>query len=183
MTCGIGHYQSLWEILEAGVSHKCLSYLLRKDCMQERHICDGKVSCGNDTRDAHRGKRGGSFDVQALIKLEFENQSASLLHTSHTIFHHRIKSISCELQTSVVLLAKKKNSFSTNTQRVAVIYFFATLRPENWNLITAKSASCSLSLVKWTILYFASCSIILNNSMVLLLQLHTASPPLINNRL
>jgi len=31
-----------------GVSQKSLSYLLRKDCVQELHACRGEASRGND---------------------------------------------------------------------------------------------------------------------------------------
>lgn len=74
------------------------------------------------------GRCVGQTEAEVLIlsysvKLEFENQSVSLLHASHTFFHHQSRNISCDLQTSVVFLAKNKNSFSMNTQTVAVILY------------------------------------------------------------
>lgn len=74
------------------------------------------------------GRCTGGTEAEVLIvrysvKLEFENQSVSLLHTSHTFFHHQSRSISCDLQTSVVFLAKKENFFSINTQTVALILY------------------------------------------------------------
>ena len=138
---------------------------------------------------------GGGTEAEFLIftysvKPEFENQSVSLLHTSHTFFHHQSRNISCDLQTSVVFLAKKKNSFPTNTRTVALI-LYASLT-SFFMIITGQNRKLELDHCKVWQLFLFPCET--GNSLLCLpfylkycndptLKLHAASPPLISHRL
>lgn len=121
-----------------------------------------------------RGTEAEGLIFRYSVKLESENQSVSLLYTSHTFFHHQSRNISCDLQTSVVFSAKKEKflfyehpNSCFSSLCIFNIFFLGLLqdKTENWNLITVKSGSCSLSLVKWAMVHFASCSI-LNTAMI-----------------
>lgn len=79
--------------------------------------------CSVTSLSPGRGTEAEVLIFRYSVKVEFENQSVSLLHTSHTFFHHQSRNIIYDLQTLWYFWKKKKNSFSTNTQTVALILY------------------------------------------------------------